>query len=130
MSNSVRIVLSDGQEFHGKGFGAIGEVTGHLVVATTATGVERVLADPANAGAIVLLTTPHVGNTGLEGAIVAGGIIARDPVPRASSAHAVIELEDQLRADGVVGIREVDTRAIARIARANDVTATIVSEEN
>ncbi|AJC70576.1 carbamoyl-phosphate synthase domain-containing protein [Trueperella pyogenes] len=129
MSNSARIVLSDGQEFHGRGFGAIGEVTGRLVVATTATGVERVLADPANAGAIVLLTTPHIGNTGLEGAIVAGGIIARDPV-REPPQHTLSSSLRTSCAPTASSESAKSTPEQLRASRANDVTATIVSEEN
>lgn len=136
MSTSARIVLSDGREFRGKLFGARGRRSGPLIISASATGYEKELTDAAHAGAIVLFTTPHIGNTGLNLAeagvdsLAAAGVIARDPVSRSSSAHAAVELEEQMRQDGVVGICEVDTRAIVRHVRGRDMTATIVSEED
>ena len=128
--STARIIFEDGTEARGLAYGARGTVSGRVVVCSSSTGYEQALRD--SAGAIVLVTTPHVGNTGLtgEGPLTAAGLIARDPVPRSSSAFAVAELEERLRADGVVGIREVDTRAIMRRVRGGTTTLTIVSEEN
>ncbi|MCI7305035.1 MAG: hypothetical protein MR522_02025 [Trueperella sp.] len=130
--SQAKIIFEDGTEFPGRAYGAPGEVNGRVVVCTSATGYEPALADDANADAIVLYTTPHIGNTGMTGAepLVARGLIARDPVPRSSSAFAVAELEQRLSEDGVVGICEVDTRAIMRRVRAGAATVTIVTEEN
>lgn len=131
MSTRARIVCEDGRIFTGESFGARGSITGHLIVETSATAYEQSLVDRTNDGAIALLATPHVGNTGMNlertGLRVAG-IIARDPVPRSSSIHAHTELEAQMVKDGVVGIRDVDTRALIRHARGQKLTVTIESE--
>lgn len=131
MGLSAKIVLDDGTEFHGKAYGARGQISGPVILTTS--GYEKALFDPANAGAILLLATPHIGNTGLSlerraDRIAARGLIARDPMPRVS-AGAVSELEEKLTGNGVVGICEVDTRALARRARAGNLSATIISEE-
>ncbi len=133
MGTQARIVCEDGAVFTGRSFGARGTATGKLIINTTATGYEGIILDAANEGAVAAFTTPHIGNTGLDLAasgaerIHVAGIIARDPVPRSSSTHAQVELDDQMRADGVVGIRDVDTRALTRHARGRDLTVTIES---
>lgn len=134
MGTQARIVCEDGPVFTGSPFGARGTVTGRLIIETTATGYERVIVDTNKVGAIVVFTTPHIGNTGLNleasgtGNIQVAGIISRDPVPRSSSTHAKVELEAQMAADGVVGIRDVDTRALTRHARGRELTVTIESD--
>ena len=134
MDSQARILCEDGTVFTGRAFGARGRASGRLIVSTAATGYENVILDATNAGAIAAFTTPHIGNTGLNlgefGAvsIAVAGIIARDPVPRSSSTHATAELVSQMEADGVVGIRDVDTRALTRHARGRELNVTIESE--
>jgi len=117
------LVLEDGRVFRGAGFGATGESFGELVFSTGMTGYQETLTDPSYRRQIVLMTAPHVGNTGMNdeddesGAIWVAGFVVRDPARRASSWRATGGLDDRLRRAGVVGVCEVDTRAITRHIR-------------
>lgn len=120
---AAALVLEDGKVFRGLGFGAVGESFGELVFATGMTGYQETLTDPSYRRQIVLMTAPHVGITGMNDeddesrAIWVSGFIVRDPARRSSSWRATEEFDDRLRAAGVVGVCEVDTRAITRHVR-------------
>lgn len=117
------LVLEDGTVARGRAYGARGRTLGELVFTTGMTGYQETLTDAARAGQIVLMTAPHVGNVGLNGEdpqakrIWARGLVVRDPARRASSWRADTELADELQAQDVVGIAEVDTRALTRHLR-------------
>ena len=117
------LVLEDGRAFKGRGFGAVGIAFGEAVFATGMTGYQETLTDPSYHRQIVTMTAPHVGNTGMNeedpesGRIWVAGFVVRDPAPLASSWRASATLDAQLREAGVVGVCEVDTRAITRHLR-------------
>ena len=117
------LVLEDGRTFVGAPFGALGETVGEAVFATGMTGYQETLTDPSYHRQVVVMTAPHVGNTGMNAEddessrIWAAGYVVRDPARRASSWRATGTLEAQLRDSGVVGIRDVDTRALTRHLR-------------
>ncbi len=124
MSQAI-LVLEDGRTFVGSRFGAEGERFGPLHVDTGMSGYQESLTDPDAAGRIVAFTTPHIGNTGWNDEdgrspeIQAAGLVVRDPAPRPSNFRATRSLDDALVAEGIVGIRDVDTRALARHLRAH-----------
>jgi carbamoyl-phosphate synthase small subunit len=60
------IALEDGRIFQGTGWGAEGVQTGELVFNTSMTGYQEVLTDPSYHRHIVTMTTPHIGNTGVN----------------------------------------------------------------
>lgn len=117
------VVLEDGRSWRGRGFGATGTAFGEAVFATGMTGYQETLTDPSYHRQIVTMTAPHVGNTGMNtddsesAQIWVAGFIVRDPAPLASSWRAEETLDAQLRAAGVIGVCEVDTRAITRHLR-------------
>ena len=117
------VVFEDGRSWRGRGFGATGATFGEAVFATGMTGYQETLTDPSYHRQIVTMTAPHVGNTGMNSQdpesarIWVAGFIVRDPAPLASSWRAERTLDDQLRDAGVVGVCEVDTRAITRHLR-------------
>lgn len=117
------VVMEDGRHWRGRGFGATGTAFGEAVFATGMTGYQETLTDPSYHRQIVTMTAPHVGNTGMNtedpesARIWVAGFIVRDPAPLASSWRAQDTLDEQLRAAGVVGVCEVDTRAITRHLR-------------
>ncbi|HLS24866.1 MAG TPA: glutamine-hydrolyzing carbamoyl-phosphate synthase small subunit [Beutenbergiaceae bacterium] len=117
------LVLEDGTAARGRAYGAKGRAAGDMVFTTSMTGYQEVLTDPRHAGQIVMMTAPHVGNVGMipedsrSGRIWASGLIVRDPARRASHWRAETELDAELRAQDVVGIAEVDTRALTRHLR-------------
>lgn len=118
------LVLEDGSRFVGRAYGATGTTLGEVVFSTGMTGYQETLTDPSYAGQIVLMTAPHIGNTGVNDAdkesrkIWVSGFIVRDPARRVSNFRAERSLDEDLIADGVVGISGVDTRAITRRIRA------------
>lgn len=117
------LVLEDGRTFHGEAFGAEGETFGEAVFNTGMTGYQETLTDPSYHRQVVVMTAPHVGNTGVNDEdpesrqIWVAGYVVRDPARVPSSWRATRSLDDELRAQGVVGISGVDTRALTRHLR-------------
>ncbi|MFT4289270.1 MAG: glutamine-hydrolyzing carbamoyl-phosphate synthase small subunit [Nocardioides sp.] len=117
------LVLEDGRTFHGESFGAEGETFGEAVFSTGMTGYQETLTDPSYHGQVVVMTAPHVGNTGMNDEdpesrrIWVAGYVVRDPARVPSNWRSRRSLGDELRAQGVVGISGVDTRALTRHLR-------------
>ncbi|GAA2105207.1 glutamine-hydrolyzing carbamoyl-phosphate synthase small subunit [Microlunatus panaciterrae] len=117
------LVLEDGRSFVGKPFGARGETFGEAVFATAMSGYQETLTDPSYHRQVVVATAPHIGNTGWNdeddesGKIWVAGYVVRDAARVPSNWRSKRSLEDELRAQGIVGISEVDTRALTRHLR-------------
>ena len=117
------LVLEDGSRHVGRASGAVGRTLGETVFATGMTGYQETLTDPSYAGQIVVMTAPHVGNTGVNDEdpesrrIWVSGYAVRDASRVVSNHRAQGSLDDQLVGDGVVGIRGIDTRAVTRRLR-------------
>ncbi|HEU5008962.1 MAG TPA: glutamine-hydrolyzing carbamoyl-phosphate synthase small subunit [Jatrophihabitantaceae bacterium] len=117
------LVLEDGRTFAGEAYGAVGETFGEAVFATGMTGYQETLTDPSYHRQVVVQTAPHIGNTGVNtedpesARIWVAGYVVRDPARRASSWRATGSLDDELAAQGVVGISGIDTRALTRHLR-------------
>lgn len=117
------LVLEDGTVHRGRAYGARGRTLGEAVFTTGMTGYQETLTDPSYAGQIIVQTSPHIGNTGVNDAdresraIFAAGYVVRDAARRPSNWRAERTLDEELEAFGVVGIREVDTRAVTRLLR-------------
>ncbi|MGY1742846.1 MULTISPECIES: glutamine-hydrolyzing carbamoyl-phosphate synthase small subunit [unclassified Blastococcus] len=117
------LVLEDGRTFRGDAYGATGTTVGEAVFATGMTGYQETLTDPSYAGQIVAMTAPHIGNTGVNGEddesrrMWVAGFVVRDPARRPANWRATGSLDDELVAQGVVGISGIDTRALTRHLR-------------
>ncbi|TFC97115.1 glutamine-hydrolyzing carbamoyl-phosphate synthase small subunit [Cryobacterium breve] len=117
------LVLEDGRRFEGRAYGSRGQALGEIVFATGMTGYQETLTDPSYAGQIVLMTAPHIGNTGANDEdmesrrIWVSGFIVREPARIASNFRSTRSLDDDLTAGGVVGISGIDTRAVTRHIR-------------
>ncbi|HET6666542.1 MAG TPA: glutamine-hydrolyzing carbamoyl-phosphate synthase small subunit [Intrasporangium sp.] len=117
------LVLEDGRTFHGDSFGAEGETFGEAVFSTGMTGYQETLTDPSYHRQVVVMTAPHVGNTGVNDEdpesrrIWVAGYVVRDPARVPSNWRARRSLGDELRDQGVVGISGIDTRALTRHIR-------------
>jgi carbamoyl-phosphate synthase small subunit len=117
------LVLEDGRTFWGGAFGALGETFGEAVFSTGMTGYQETLTDPSYHRQVVVMTAPHVGNTGMNdedpesGRIWVSGYVVRDPARIPSNWRSRRSLEEDLSAQGVVGISGVDTRALTRHLR-------------
>lgn len=123
MSLDAFLVLDDGRIFRGEPWGAVGETFGEAVFATGMSGYQETLTDPSYHKQIVVMTAPHIGNTGMNvednesSQIWVAGFAVRDPSPRVSSWRADTDLESELQRQGIVGIKSIDTRAITRHLR-------------
>ena len=117
------LVLEDGRTFRGQAYGAVGETVGEAVFSTGMTGYQETLTDPSYHRQVVVMTAPHVGNTGYNDEdqesqrIWVAGYVVRDPARVPSSWRSRRTLADELAAQGVVGISGVDTRALTRHLR-------------
>ena len=117
------LVLEDGRTFRGESFGAVGETFGEAVFSTGMSGYQETLTDPSYHRQVVVMTAPHIGNTGMNdedpesSRIWVAGYVVRDPARVPSSWRSVRGLGDELRDQGIVGISGVDTRALTRHIR-------------
>ena len=123
MTSPAVLVLEDGRIFRGRAFGVEGEALGEAVFSTGMTGYQETLTDPSYRGQVVIMTSPHVGNTGMNDEdpesrrIWVSGYVVRDPSPVASNWRSRRTLEEALITAGVVGVRDIDTRALTRHLR-------------
>ncbi|MER7109879.1 glutamine-hydrolyzing carbamoyl-phosphate synthase small subunit [Streptomyces sp. NPDC000229] len=117
------LVLEDGRTFRGRAYGAVGETFGEAVFSTGMTGYQETLTDPSYHRQVVVMTAPHVGNTGVNDEdpeskkIWVSGYVVRDPARIPSNWRSRRTLDDELAAQGVVGISGIDTRALTRHLR-------------
>lgn len=117
------LVLEDGRSFRGTSFGAQGSAFGEAVFATGMSGYQETLTDPSYQSQIVVMTAPHIGNTGMNDEdaesrrIWVSGFVVRDPSRIASNWRSLRTLDQDLVDSNVVGIAEIDTRALTRHLR-------------
>jgi carbamoyl-phosphate synthase small subunit len=117
------LVLEDGRIFRGRAYGAVGETFGEAVFSTGMTGYQETLTDPSYHRQVVVMTAPHVGNTGVNDEdpesqqIWVAGYVVRDPARIPSNWRSRRSLDDELVKQGVVGISGIDTRALTRHLR-------------
>ena len=125
------LVLEDGRIHRGQAFGATGTTLGEAVFTTGMSGYQETLTDPSYCRQIVVTTAPQIGNTGwndedgeslLDGEVGGGriwvaGLVIRDLSRRASNHRSTRTLEEEMVAQGVVGIAGIDTRAVVRHIR-------------
>lgn len=117
------LVLEDGSRYVGRAYGSEGTTFGEIVFATGMSGYQETLTDPSYAGQIVLMTAPHIGNTGMNDAdmesrrIWVAGYVVRDASRIVSNFRAERSLDNDLDHEGIVGIQGIDTRAVTRHIR-------------
>lgn len=121
----ARLALADGTVYPGFAYGASGSVVGEVVFTTGMTGYQEVLTDPSYCGQIVTMTSPHVGNTGVNaqdsesanGAPQVAGFVMREPSAVASNWRSESTLDAYLEQHGIIAIGGIDTRALTRRLR-------------
>ena len=117
------LVLEDGRTMHGDAYGAVGTTFGEAVFSTGMSGYQETLTDPSYRRQVVIMTAPHIGNTGMNDEdgesrrIWVAGYVVRDPSRITSNWRATRSLEDDLSDQGIVGISGIDTRALTRHLR-------------
>ena len=122
MTNAY-LVFDDGRIFEGQSWAATGKSFGEAVFQTGMTGYQETLTDPSYHKQIVIMTAPHIGNTGVNSAdneskkIWVSGFVVRNPSSLTSNWRAESDLESELIAQNIIGIQALDTRAITRHLR-------------
>ena len=129
------LLLDDGRLFKGTVFGAIGESIGEVCFNTGMTGYQEILTDPSYAKQMVTMTAPHIGNYGInsedvesEKIQVAGFIIKEESfIP--SNWRSEMSLAEYLKKQNVVGIKNIDTRALTKHIRDNGAMNGVISSK-
>jgi carbamoyl-phosphate synthase small subunit len=117
------LVLDDGRVFEGKSWAATGRTFGEAVFQTGMTGYQETLTDPSYHRQVVVMTAPHIGNTGVNTPdneskkIWVAGFVVRNPSTITSNWRSEKDLEVELIEQGIVGIQGIDTRALTRHLR-------------
>ncbi|GAA0148658.1 ligase [Lithospermum erythrorhizon] len=133
--SDARLVLEDGSIWKAKSFGASGTQVGEVVFNTSLTGYQEILTDPSYAGQFVLMTNPHIGNTGVNfddeesAQCFLAGLVIRSLSPSTSNWRCKQTLDDYLAARNIMGIYDVDTRAITRRLREDGSLIGVLSTE-
>ncbi len=136
MPKPAVLLLKDGRKFHGKSFGAEGETTGEVCFNTGMTGYQEILTDPSYCRQIVTMTSPHIGNYGvndddIESAqIQVAGFAVKEETVIPSNWQADRSVGYYLRDQGIVGIQGIDTRALTRHIRDKGAMNGIISTED
>ena len=118
-----KIVLENGQEFYGEGFGAQCDAINEIVFNTSMVGYQEIVSDPSYTNQMVVMTYPLIGNYGMtdedyETKIpTIGGMIVREYNDSPSNFRYTKTLSEILEENGIPGISGVDTRKITRIIR-------------
>ncbi len=138
MSNSQKtaiLLLADGCIFYGKAFGKIGTTTGEICFNTGMTGYQEVFTDPSYFGQVLIMNNVHVGNYGVNladmesSSVKIRGLIARNLEDRFSRYQATGSLDEYLKANNIVAIEDVDTRALVAHVRTKGAMNCIISSE-
>lgn len=117
------LVLDDGRIFEGSSWAFEGTTFGEAVFQTGMTGYQETLTDPSYHKQVVVMTAPHIGNTGMNTQdneskkIWVSGFVVRNPSPITSNWRSEKSLEKELIDQKIVGISGVDTRALTRHLR-------------
>ena len=133
MSERAWLVLRDGRTFKGRPLGAVGEAAGEVIFNTAMSGYQEILTDPSYRGQIVAMTYPMIGNYGVNSEDVesrrpwANGFIVKEASSVASNFRADTGLDEYLRRHGIVGIQDIDTRALTRHLRDHGAQDGIIS---
>jgi carbamoyl-phosphate synthase small subunit len=117
------LVLRDGRTFRGRSLGAVGEAAGEVIFNTAMQGYQEILTDPSYRGQIVAMTYPMIGNYGVNDEDVessrpwVNGFIVKEASRVASNFRSGSSLDAYLTRHGIVGIQDIDTRALTRHLR-------------
>ena len=138
MSNSQQtaiLLLADGYVFYGKAFGKIGTTTGEICFNTGMTGYQEVFTDPSYFGQVLIMNNVHVGNYGVNlkdmesNSVKIRGLIARNLEEKFSRYQATGSLDEYLKANNIVAIEDIDTRALVAHVRTKGAMNCIISSE-
>ena len=134
--NQAVLVLEDGTYYYGKAAGKIGTTTGEIAFNTGMTGYQEIFTDPSYFGQILLMTPSHIGNYGIHPTevesddIKIAGLVCKKFSEIFSRAAANESIQSYFERQDLVGISDVDTRALTRHIRDKGAMNAIISSEN
>jgi carbamoyl-phosphate synthase small subunit len=130
------LILQDGTIYHGKSLGKIGTTTGEICFNTGMTGYQEIFTDPSYFGQIIIMTNDHIGNYGVKTdeveskSVKIAGMICKKYTPQTYSRQMAAEsLQDYFEQNNLVGISDVDTRALTIHVRTQGAMNCIISSE-
>ena len=135
-SNSTILLLADGRIFEGKSFGYQGDTTGEVCFNTGMTGYQEILTDPSYCKQIITMTSPHIGNYGINEEdiesenIQVAGFVIKEETMTPSNWRSTQSLGEYLKKNKIVGIKEIDTRSLTRHIRDKGAMNGIISSND
>lgn len=129
-----KLVLEDGTEYYGYGFGSDNEKVCELVFNTSMVGYQEVVTDPTYTYQMVVMTYPLIGNYGITDedseskAPTIGGLIVRDYNDMPSNFRYTKTLDELLSENNIPGIYGVDTRKLTRYIRDNGTCKVLITD--
>ena len=135
-SNSAILLLADGRIFKGRSFGYQGETVGEVCFNTGMTGYQEILTDPSYCKQIVTMTSPHIGNYGINEEdiesenIQVAGFVIKEETMTPSNWRSTQSLGEYLKKNKIVGIKEIDTRSLTRHIRDKGAMNGIISSND
>ena len=131
----AKLALEDGTVYTGLAFGAVGTTSGEVVFNTSMTGYQEIITDPSYCGQIITMTYPEIGNYGFNEEDLErdrpalAGFVVRNASPVASNYRSVGLLGEFLRRHDIVGISDIDTRALVRKIRTQGALRGVISSQ-
>ena len=128
-----KIVLEDGSEYVGYGFGSDDDRVCELVFNTSMVGYQEIISDPAYTYQMVVMTYPVMGNYGITDDddeaknLTVGGLVVRDYNDMPSNFRYTKTLSETLEENDIPGIFGVDTREITRKIRKNGTCKVLIT---
>jgi len=132
-SKNTILLLDDGIKYEGKQLGYLGETIGEVCFNTGMTGYQEILTDPSYCSQIVTMTSPHIGNYGINeedveyNKIQVSGFVIKEDSIIPSNWRSTSSLDEYLKKNKIVGIQDIDTRALTRHIRDNGAMNGIIS---
>src|SRR6476469_5771242 len=133
------LVLADRTVVEGIGFGATGHAVGEVCFNTAMTGYQEIFTDPSYAGQIITFTFPHIGNVGTNDDDIetvnmaatpgARGVVLHTAITPPSNYRARRHLDQWLKARGVIGLADIDTRALTSRIRVKGMPNAVIAHE-
>jgi carbamoyl-phosphate synthase small subunit len=129
------LLLADGTVFHGKSIGIAGTTFGEVCFNTGMTGYQEIFTDPSYFGQIMVATTPHIGNYGVNNEdieadrVMISGLVCKNFSFNHSRPAATGSLEDYFKKQNLVVISDVDTRALVSYIREQGAMNAVISTD-
>lgn len=132
----AKLILEDGTVFNGKSIGLVGTTTGEIAFNTGMTGYQEIFTDPSYFGQMLVMTNPHIGNYGVSDIEIESenvnisGLICKEFSDIFSRTAASKSLQEYFEEANIVGITDIDTRALVRHIRQSGAMNCIISSDN